>query len=112
MLLTLLPVLKLSYFQIFNSVIENALKTLVLNTLLNSLEEQDPGSNTKSSIAMSPWESLPRIPSNVTYNNNKRRKLAFKTVTENLSRNTVLHDQCTFLSMPRFFGLLIQTTTP
>ena len=103
--------LKLIYFQIFNSVIANALKSQVLNTFINSLEEQDPGSNTKSSIAMSPWELLPRIPSNVTYNHNKRRKLAFKIGTKSLSSSTALHHQFTFLSIflvSRFFGLFVK----
>lgn len=80
----------------FSHAYKNAYKNLILNTFINSPEEQDPGSNTKSSIAMSPWELLPRIPSNVTYNRNKKRKFAFKIVTENLTKSTMLLNQCAF----------------
>ena len=73
-----------------------ALLTLGLDTVMYLLEGQNPGSNKKSSIAMSPCQSLPRIPSNVTcnyYQKLETQKTAFNIIAINVTGSSALHGQ-------------------
>ena len=45
-----------------------------LNNIMDLLDEQLPGANKKSSIAMSPWKLYPLMPSNVIYKDGKKRQ--------------------------------------